>query len=112
MRSTSCGAAHRRGTADRGVSGDRLPIGPHRQARRHRRRPDVWEVVRDLKDAASQGAQDPIEAGAGVTGLDRSKVELAGTYYAAYPADIDERMRMQQEAAERLRRALGIPPAA
>jgi hypothetical protein len=73
--------------------------------------PDVWEVVRDLKDAASEGAQDPIEAVAGVTGLDRSKVELAGSYYAAYPVEVDERMRMQQEAAERLRRALGIPPA-
>jgi predicted DNA-binding protein len=74
--------------------------------------PDVWEIVRDLKGAANAGAVDPISAIADVTGLDRSKVELAAGYYAAYPDDVDERIRMQDEAAERLRRALGMPPAA
>ena len=69
--------------------------------------PDVWEIVRGLKGTAREGGRDPIEAIAGVTGLDRSKVELAAGYYAAYPDDVDERIRMQEEAAERLRRALG-----
>lgn len=74
--------------------------------------PDVWEIVHDLKGAAREGAQDPIEGVSSVTGLDRSKVELAASYYAAYPDDVDERIRMNQEAATRLRRALGVAPAA
>ena len=70
--------------------------------------PDVWEIVRDLKGAAEAGTQDPIGAVASATGLDRSKVELAASYYAAYPDEVDERIRMQKEAVRRLRRALGI----
>ncbi len=70
--------------------------------------PDVWEIVRDLKGAAQEGAQDPIEAVSSVTGLDRSKVDLAASYYASYPEEVDERIRMNEEAAERLRRALGV----
>lgn len=74
--------------------------------------PDVWEIVRDLKGAAREGAQDPIEAVSSVTGLDRSKVDLAASYYASYPEEVDERIRMNEEAAERLRRALGVAPVA
>ena len=33
--------------------------------------PDVWEIARDLKGAAAQGAADTIEAVARVSGLDR-----------------------------------------
>jgi hypothetical protein len=74
--------------------------------------PDVWEIVRDLKGAAAEGVQDPLDAVARATGLDRSKVDLAASYYAAYRDDVDERIRLEEEAAERLRRALGIHPAA
>ena len=74
--------------------------------------PDVWEIVRDLKRAAAAGAGNPIEIVADGSGLDPSAIELAANYYAAYPDDIDERMRMEEEATERLRRALGIAPAA
>jgi hypothetical protein len=74
--------------------------------------PDVWEVVRDLKRAAAEGAKDPITAVTLVTGLDRSKVELAAAYYAAHPQDVDDRIRIEVQSAERLRRALGIDPAA
>lgn len=73
--------------------------------------PDVWEVIRDLKGAAGEGAQDPIDAITSVTGLDRSKIELAAGYYAAYPDDVDARIRLNEEAAERLRRALGVSSA-
>jgi hypothetical protein len=72
--------------------------------------PDVWEVARDLKAAAGEGATDPIEAVARISGLDRSAVELAANYYAAYPGDIDERIQMDEEAAERLRHILGSSP--
>jgi hypothetical protein len=72
--------------------------------------PDVWEIARDLKAAAGEGATDPIEAVARISGLDRSAVELAANYYAAYPGDIDERIQMDEEAAERLRHILGSSP--
>jgi hypothetical protein len=74
--------------------------------------PDVWEIVRDLKAAAKEGAQDPIDVIAAGTGLDRRKIELAAGYYAAYPDAVDDRIRLNEEAAERLRRALGVAPAA
>jgi hypothetical protein len=70
--------------------------------------PDIWEIVRDLKGAAHEGSRDPIEAVSRVTGLDRSKVELAASYYAARPDAVDERIQMNEEATERLRRALGV----
>jgi len=68
--------------------------------------PDVWEVVRDLKHAARAGASDPIEAVSRSSGLDRTRVELAASFYAAYPGEVDERIRLGEEAAARLRRAL------
>ncbi len=73
--------------------------------------PDVWEIVRDLKGVTAEGADDPIAAVARVSGLDRAVVELAASYYAAYPDDIQERIRSNEQAAERLRRVLGPPPA-
>jgi hypothetical protein len=74
--------------------------------------PDVWEIVRDLKGVVGKGSTDPIAAVVGVTGLDRNMVELAASYYAAYPGDIDERISMNDQAAERLRHALAVPSAA
>ena len=75
--------------------------------------PDVWEIVRDLRSPAHAGASDPIEAVGRSTGIDRSKIELAAGYYAAYPDDVDDRIRLNEEAAARLRRALrGAAPAA
>jgi hypothetical protein len=73
--------------------------------------PDVWEIVRDLKGMAVEDVGDPIEAVARVSGLDRAVVELAASYYAAYPDDVEERIRIDEQAAERLRRVLGPPPA-
>jgi hypothetical protein len=73
--------------------------------------PDVWEIVRDVQRARVEGVRDALGAVARATGLDRSKVELAASYYAAYPATVDERIQMEEEAAERLRRVLGIDPA-
>jgi hypothetical protein len=70
--------------------------------------PDVWEIVRDLKDAARQGAPDPIDAVSRASGIERGKVQLAASYYAAYPDDTDERIRGNEQAAESLRRALGL----
>ena len=72
--------------------------------------PDVWEIARDLKGATAAHAADPIDTVARVSGLDHRVVELAASYYAAYPDDIDERIRMNEQAAERLRHMLESPP--
>ncbi len=74
--------------------------------------PDVWEIVRDLRLAAKEDGNDPIAAVSHITGLDRTAVELAASYYAAYPEEIDERIAADREAADRLRRALGVAAAA
>ena len=73
--------------------------------------PDVWEIARDLKRAAGEGAADPIAAVVLASGLDRTMVELGASYYASHPDDIDERIRMNEEAAQRLRDVLGSHPA-
>lgn len=73
--------------------------------------PDVWEIARDLRGAAAEGAADPIEVVARASGLDRAIVELAASYYATYPDDIEERIRMNEQAAERLRQVFGSRPA-
>jgi hypothetical protein len=72
--------------------------------------PDVWEIARDLKGATAEGATDPLAAVGRISGLDRAVVELAAGYYAAYPDDIDERIRMNEQAAERLQHVLESPP--
>ena len=69
--------------------------------------PDVWELVRDVRGAVLAGADDPIDVVHRTTGVDRSKIELAVDYYAAYPDDVNARIRSADEAAERVRRALG-----
>ncbi len=73
--------------------------------------PDVWEIARDLKGVTAEGAMDPLEAVGRLSGLDRAVVELAASYYAAYPDDVDERIRMNEQAAERLRHVLEARPA-
>lgn len=74
--------------------------------------PDVWEIVRDLKAAAAEGVADPIEAVVRVSGLDRGVVELAARYFAVYPDDVAQRIAMNEQAAEQLRRALASASAA
>jgi hypothetical protein len=38
--------------------------------------------------------------------LDRSQVRLAAAYYDAYPDEVDERIRLNEEMAERVERTL------
>ncbi len=70
--------------------------------------PDVWEIVRDLRGANADA--DPIETVGRISGLDRAVVELAAGYYADYSEDVDERIRANERAAERLRHVLESPP--
>jgi predicted transcriptional regulator len=73
---------------------------------------DVWEIIRDLKGAAKENPGDPIGAVRQIAGIDRTAVDLAASYYAAYPDEVDERIAADQEAADRLRAALGVAAAA
>lgn len=68
--------------------------------------PDVWELVRDLRRAREAGAADPVEIVCQASHLERTAVELAAAYYDAYRDEIDERIRANEEMAERVRRTL------
>jgi hypothetical protein len=70
----------------------------------------VWEIIRELKAAAKDGASDPLVEVSRITGIDRTAVELAASYYAAYAEEIDDRIAADRIAADRLRRALGLAP--
>jgi hypothetical protein len=67
------------------------------------RGPDVWEVIGALHAAREE---DPGLAGeslagavADVTGISPQMVRVAIRYYAAYPAEVDERIRANIETA-------------
>lgn len=67
--------------------------------------PDVWEVVSALQDIR---AESPDLTGellgadlAEVTGLSAGQVAVALRYYAAYPAETDERIAANREIAAR-----------
>jgi hypothetical protein len=67
-------------------------------------------LARALKGATAEGITDPVEAAVRISGIDRTVVELAASYYADYPDDVDERIRTNEQAAERLRHVLESPP--
>jgi hypothetical protein len=65
--------------------------------------PDVWEVIGALQAVR---AQDPgladeslVEAVAETTGLSPRMVRVAIRYYTAYPAEVEERIAANNEAA-------------
>jgi hypothetical protein len=68
--------------------------------------PDVWEVVRELRRASAEGVADPVASTARGLGLTPEQVERAAGYYGAYPKEVDERLRAEELAAERVRRTL------
>ena len=70
--------------------------------------PDVWEVVRGLQQAR-EGKGDPVRRLMASTSMRAEQIRLAADYYAAYPAEIDTRIREEAAAEERLRRLLGVP---
>ena len=70
--------------------------------------PDVWEIVRGLKQARL-GEGDPIELLMASTNLHEDQIRLAAEYYSAYPDEVDARIGEDEEAAARLRTLLGVP---
>jgi hypothetical protein len=66
--------------------------------------PDVWEVIGALQavQAEDSGLADEslVAAIAEVTGLSPRMVRIAIRYYAAYPAEVEERIAANHEAAQ------------
>lgn len=67
--------------------------------------PDVWEVIAALH-AVREEQPDLDRAAlvselAGVTGLSTALVGVALRYYAAYPDEIDERIALNKDVADR-----------
>lgn len=66
--------------------------------------PDVWEVIGALRSSGGLEGDDAIQATAEWSSLSVRQVRYAIGYYSEYPAEIDERIRLNEEesdAAER-----------
>jgi hypothetical protein len=67
--------------------------------------PDVWEVVTALhaiRDESPELAAEPLlQEVSEVTGLTAAQVRIVVRYYAAYPDEIDERITLNSDVAER-----------
>ena len=62
--------------------------------------PDVWEVIRVVRNVEETGERAVDEA-ARWLGLRRGQIEAALGYYAEYPAEIDDWLARLDEHAER-----------
>lgn len=61
--------------------------------------PDVWEVISALRSTALEG-DEALHAAAEWSGLTARQVRDAVGYYSEYPAEIDERIRLNVEEAD------------
>jgi len=64
--------------------------------------PDIWEIVRAVRDSKGRG-EKRLRTVADATGVPLSQVRLAVDFYAAHPAEIDQRIEADNQAAERIR---------
>jgi hypothetical protein len=65
--------------------------------------PDVWEVISALRSIGVDG-DDAIQATAAWSGLSVRQVRDAIGYYSEYPAEIDERIRLNEDEADEAER--------
>lgn len=65
--------------------------------------PDVWEVIETLRGTALAG-EHAVAATAEWGNLTPAQVRTAVRYYAAFKDEIDQRIRLNREEAERERR--------
>ena len=61
--------------------------------------PDVWEVVKFLREVDERGP-DAVDAAADVLGLSEAKVRIAMHYYSAHPDEIDEEIAQADEESQ------------
>src|SRR6266550_211753 len=95
---------------DEGLKTRRFPGGVFRNGPAGRRAglvggPDVWDVIRDVRDGAGKG-DARIRRVAQESGLTEGAVRLAVDFYTAYPDDIDARLATDERAATQLREAV------
>ena len=68
-------------------------------------RPDLWEIIAALvaiREEDPQADQTSLLSElCDVTGLSAAQIGVALRYYAAYPGEIDERIALNKEVAER-----------
>lgn len=62
--------------------------------------PDVWEVVETLKGTGLAG-EEAVAATARWGNLTPAQVRTAVRYYAEYAAEVDERIRLNRQEAQR-----------
>lgn len=67
--------------------------------------PDVWELVRAIKDG-SGGGERRLDAVAEELGLLPPQVRLAIDFYVAFPEGIDDRIAADERAASRVRKLI------
>ena len=67
--------------------------------------PDVWEVIRALK-AASGGAEVRVRTVAEERGLPVAQVRLVIDFYGEHADEVDERIALDAQAAERVRKVV------
>jgi hypothetical protein len=61
--------------------------------------PDVWEVMQTIKSGKPRG-DAAVTAAADLLALTEPQVRIAVRYYAAYPDEIDQRIRRNVEEAD------------
>lgn len=61
--------------------------------------PDVWEIMQTIKGGKARG-DAAVTAAADLLGLTEAQVRVAVRYYAAYPDEIDQRIRRNVEEAD------------
>jgi hypothetical protein len=92
---------------DEGLKAGRFPGVVYRDGPAGRRAalaggPDVWEVVRAVRATPGRG-EARVRRVARETEIPERLVRLAIEFAAAFPEEVDERIRLDEEAAERLR---------
>jgi len=64
--------------------------------------PDIWEIVRAVREAKGRG-EKRLHAVAAATALPLAQVRLAVDFYAAHPDEIDRRIEADEREADRIR---------
>jgi hypothetical protein len=63
--------------------------------------PDVWEIISAIRDVDPDDER-ALEEAIAWTSLNQYQVRTALRYYAAYPAEVDEQIRRNDEVIDRL----------
>lgn len=88
---------------DEGLKSRRFREVVYRDGRAGRRAglidgPDLWEIVRDLKQAPGKG-EKRLQRLAADTGLNERQITVAADFYACYPEEIDRLIEADERAA-------------